>query len=171
MPTVPVVASTRRWAERPERLAAPMERALGSAALVPISSMRRPAVYGVNVTLPPGAEIPPATDAVPALPIPSATKVSDPVLAETRPTPSVGELVTRVKSPPVWLKLPIEPTALPRAVRVVVAVLVPSNSGVINREPAACARPAAVSVTAPVVVDTVPVSVRGDPASLSCRPR
>ncbi len=77
----------------------------GSAAVAPISSIRREAVSGAKVTTPCAAEIPPP--GLGASPTASARKVSEPDVAVTRPEflpKSSVDDVASVKLPADWVK-------------------------------------------------------------------
>ena len=167
MLTGPVLSA----APRPSRIAVMRESRrcdtesdAGSAAVAPISSMRRDASNGAKVTAPPDAMIAVLLDGSPTRPTLFATKVNDPVAAVSVPAllpkSRRGELVTRVKSPACCEKYPMPATALLRLFSTVSPVEDPSSSAVEIEEDAVWVSPRVFSVTAPVTEDTAPVTTR-----------
>ena len=94
-----------------------------------------------------------ANDAVP----PGTATAPLPPSPNSRP----GDPVTNVKSPAAWLNAANPATRFSRLSSTVDAVDDPPSTGVARLDPAVCVSPWTSNVTAPVVVETAPVTTSG----------
>ena len=167
-----VVASprARRAAVMRDSRACGMERELASAAVAPITSVRRPGVNGANDTTP-AALTAVEEGALADSATPSVTNRSEPWGADTipvfRPNVSVGEAVTSVRSPADWVNVPTPETWFVRLSSTVAALDEPLSDVVTTDVPGAWVMPGAFSVTGPAVAATVPWAMNSGRASVS----